>query len=205
MRLIVIIFLLISVHGTAQSVSRQILVLGNHKSVCGIDSSAVYRDSLPENLDSFHIVLLFSNAESKLSNDEINQLLRFVEKGGGLYCGSENWPLQAESNQFTNEVYKKQSFGNYHQANAESAGASGNLSLDTLEYIPAGNTTVAFPLDYRLNVEAWVEDEPLILSGKIGEGRVIIDGGYSRFYCASRNEITDRMFRGFILYLSKTD
>jgi hypothetical protein len=31
----------------------------------------------------------------------------------------------------------------------------------------------------------WYNDEPLILSGKWGQGKILIDGGYSRFYCSS--------------------
>ena len=52
-----------------------------------------------------------------------------------------------------------------------------------MQSVPAGTTTVAFPLDYRLKVEAWINDEPLILSGESYKGKIIIDGGYSRFYC----------------------
>ena len=201
MRLVLLLVIVIAFSGRAQPESNSILVLGNHKHVCGIDSTAHFPEFLPQSLDSFDVIILFSNAESKLTKTEIQRIQQFVENGGGLYCGAENWPLQAESNQFTEEVYNKQSFGSYQQSKAESAGNAGNLSLDTLAYIPAGNTTVAFPMDYRLNVEAWVEDEPLILSGNIGAGRVIIDGGYSRFYCAARNEITDQMLHDFLSYL----
>ena len=67
--------------------------------------------------------------------------------------------------------------------------------------IDAGNSTVAFPLDYRLKVEAWVDDEPLILSGKWLNGRVLIDGGYSRFYCTNNEQLNGEMLTSFFDFL----
>ena len=67
-----------------------------------------------------------------------------------------------------------------------------------METIPAGRSTVAFPMDYRLRVEAWVADQPLILSGELDAGKVIIDGGYSRFYCDQRSEVTDVLWNAIL-------
>ena len=116
--------------------------------------------------------------------------------------GAENWPLQAESNQITEKLYLKSSYGSYDQEIADNP-PGGNLKLNELDTIPAGRSTVAFPLDYRLKVEAWVDDQPLIQSGQIGEGRIIVDGGYSRFYCDQRNNDTDSILVRFINYLTQ--
>ena len=78
------------------------------------------------------------------------------------------------------------------------------MQLENLPDLPAGKTTSAFPLDYRLKVEAWVSDQALILSGNIGKGRIIIDGGYSRFYCENTNELSVEMLSRFITYLNST-
>jgi len=137
-----------------------------------------------------------------LSDSEALRVENFVRAGGGLYLGAENWPLQAESNQLTKKIYLKESFGEYDSPEAEIEQKSGNLHLE-MATIPAGRSTVAFPMDYRLRVEAWVADQPLILSGKIDEGNVIIDGGYSRFYCDQRTEITDSLWKAILVYLKQ--
>ena len=98
----------------------------------------------------------------------------------------------------------QESFGNYHSDKIEFASTYGNLQLENLPDLPAGKTTSAFPLDYRLKVEAWVSDQALILSGNIGKGRIIIDGGYSRFYCENRNDLSSEMLIRFINYLYST-
>src|SRR5690606_360278 len=108
-----------------------------------------------------------------------------------------------ESNQLTQELYKKESYGEYDKVTANTSSQKGNLQLNTISEIPAGETTVAFPLDYRLTVEAWIDDQPFILSGNYGKGRIIIDGGYSRFYCGYRDKICDEIFDRFKNYLIK--
>lgn len=155
---------------------------------------------LPESLDSFKIICFFSNSTSSLTETEATRVESFVRSGGGLYLGAENWPLQAESNQLTKKLYMKESFGEYDLPVAQIEQQSGNLQLE-METIPAGRSTVAFPMDYRLRVEAWVADQPLILSGNLDAGKVIIDGGYSRFYCNQRTEITDSLWKAILAYL----
>lgn len=178
----------------------QILVIGNFNAVCLQDSGIQKLSKLPDSLNSFQVICFFSNATSSLSDSEVLRVENFVREGGGLYLGSENWPLQAESNQLTKRIYLKESFGEYDSKDAEIDQASGNLGLK-YETVPAGRSTVAFPMDYRLRVEAWVADQPLILSGVLDEGKVIIDGGYSRFYCDQRSEITDSLWQAIIVFL----
>ena len=198
MRLIILyLFFAFSAFG-----QQEVLVLGNHSPLCFCDSVHFERsDSLPSTLNPYGTIMLFSGATSQLSEDDLDRIVRFVELGGGLYSGSENWPLQAESNQVTHRLYKKESFGRFETHEAEANTPSGNLHLDSLAKIPAGTTPVAFPMDHRLKVEAWVDDQPLILSGTIEKGRIIIDGGYSRFYCNQRSEYTDILLNEFLLYL----
>lgn len=181
---------------------QQCLSLGNDGAVClPVDLQVSHTDTLPANLDSIACILLFSGANSLLSDEDLDRLVTYVEAGGGLYSGSDNWPLQSEANQVTDYIYKKQSFGLYTNTSAECTSGNGHLELNTLSNIPAGNTTVAFPLDPRLRVEAWVNDQPLILSGLVTNGRIIIDGGYSRFYCQNRTEESDLILSRFIRFL----
>lgn len=193
-----LIFLLLNFNSFSQE--NQILVVGNYAPLCLADSLFTKADSLPESLDSTQIIMLFSSSTSNFTKHDINKIEAFVKDGGGLYSGSDNWPLQAQSNQVTHQIYKKESFGNYQQRNAE-LNEDGNLNLEDFDTIPAGESTAAFPLDYRLKVEAWVQDQPLILSGELGAGHIIIDGGYSRFYCSHRDASTDALLQEIISFL----
>ena len=184
----------------AQAESSQVLLVGNFNSICMEDSSVMKVAELPESLDSFNVICFFSNSTSSLTDVEAERVENFVREGGGLYLGAENWPLQAESNQLTKKLYLKESFGEYDAPVAEIEQSSGNLKLG-MKTIPAGRSTVAFPMDYRLRVEAWVADQPLILSGEVDEGTVIIDGGYSRFYCDQRSEVTHSVWAAIIAFL----
>ncbi len=194
------IFILFPFLSFAQEEYRPILIIGNFNAVCLDDSSIQKSVKLPDSLHSFQVICFFSNSTSSLSDSEVLRVESFVREGGGLYLGAENWPLQAESNQLTKRIYLKESFGEYDATDAEIEKKSGNLGL-AYETIPAGRSTVAFPMDYRLRVEAWVADQPLILSGQLDEGKVIIDGGYSRFYCNQRSEITDSLWKSIIAFL----
>lgn len=191
MKLVWVFLLLLS---SASNGQLKTAVFGNINFFCSPDSSITQLPEIPENLSEFGSVFIFSNASSTISQTDANRLVSYVINGGGLYIGSENWPLQAEAQVLTQLIYKKEHFGQFRQALAEKSSTQNNLELDNIETLPAGNSTVAFPLDYRLKVEAWVEDQPLLLSGVYGAGRIVIDGGYSRFYCDQRNKNTDQLF-----------
>ena len=191
---------LLSFFGLSQQ--GEVLVIGNHERVCFNNCPNVdISDSLPKTLENYNAILLFSNSTSQLKENQIDQLTSFVENGGGLYTGAENWPMQAEANQITNHIFNKESYGNFSEEVAEVNEIPGNLDLKEIESIPPGTTTVAFPLDYRLCVEVWLNDQALILSGTIGKGRIIIDGGYSRFYCDQRTDVTDVLLYKILMYL----
>jgi hypothetical protein len=65
-------------------------------------------------------------------------------------------------------------------------------------------STVTFPMDYRLKVEVWSGDEPLILSGNFGKGKIILDGGYARFNVAlNQSAESKRIFNELIDFLVK--
>lgn len=172
----------------------KILFIGNISQICYDEtlSTIELSSDLPDTLSSYSAIFLFSSAQSILNEKKVEQLLQFLNSGNGLYLGSENWPLQAESNVMTNLLFSKNAWGDFNEANAL---LSKDGIFKEMESIPAGTTTVAFPLDYRLKVEAWVNDEPLILSGECYKGKIIIDGGYSRFYCTRNTEGNN----GFIL------
>lgn len=181
--------------------ANDILVMGNYTSICLSDSGFVISDSLPQTLSNFQSIMLFSTSTSTLSENDIERLTDYVEDGGGLYAGADNWPFQSESNQITRRLYKKESYGNFEVQRAESV-AAGNLHLKEIDSIPAGKSTVAFPMDYRLQVEAWIEDQPLILTGRMGKGRIVIDGGYSRFYCDFKNQESEVMLLKILNFLN---
>ncbi len=199
MKFAVLLFILLPIVALSQK-GDSALVVGNVQRLCLPDSTLVFKQSLPDSLEAFNTIFLFSNATSLLSSDDVVRIDSFIVQGGGLYGGADNWPLQAEANQITQKLYKKESFGNYQEDIAIS-NEKGNLALSDLDTIPAGTSTSAFPMDYRLRVEAWIADQPLILSGEHGKGRIVIDTGYSRFYCDLRDENTDIIFEKVFRYL----
>ena len=202
MKILTFLFLLI-LYSPIHS-QQKILFLGNTSSICFEKDSIeiVKYDKLPDSLTSFQAIFIFSTAESILSSSDILRLKNYLEKGGGLYCGAENWPLQAESRQITLAFYAKESWGNFDQEKGviQSENTKNNL-FEKRDTFPAGSTTVAFPMDYRLKVEVWVDDQPLIQSGEIGAGRIVIDGGYSRFYCANHDGEIDGIFLAILTWL----
>jgi hypothetical protein len=201
MNFIRFLFLLISCCTMAQEDSSRVLVIGNYSMICLEDEHSEKSAILPDSLGQYDVICFFSNATSALNEAEVGRVESFVRAGGGLYLGAENWPLQAESNQLTKRIYLKESFGEFEASEAQIDQTLGNLELE-METVPAGRSTVAFPMDYRLKVEAWVADQPLILSGDLDEGKVIIDGGYSRYYCDQRTDVTDDLWKAIISFLS---
>lgn len=182
----------------------QLSALGNYKNICFGQAADVRKlDSIPEKFEGLDVIMVFSGSTSQLSNSDVERLIQFMNEGGGIYIGAENWPLQAECNQLTNRLFNKEAYGEYEQSEAFVAAEESNIHLKKENRIPAGTSTVAFPLDHRLKVEAWVDDQPLILSGKIGNGHIIIDGGYSRFYCDRSTEATTQLMQLFIAYLNQ--
>jgi hypothetical protein len=181
----------------------RILVLGNSEHLClNHSNGSVYSftDHLPGQLDSFDIVAVFSTAHSNLSKENLDTLVSFLRSGGGLYIGCENWPLLSEGNQLTYSLLNKTFWGestlNYSVEKDTRA-----VALSDIEHIEAGTTVVHFPLDHRLVVEVWSNDEPLILSSEAFGGRLILDGGYSRFYC-NKKDISNIIWKKLIEYLS---
>lgn len=180
---------------------QNILFTGNISKFCLKSDSVTIHTSVdfPDSLFRYDAIFIFSGAQSTLSEEHVERLLEFLKSGKGLYLGSENWPLQAESNQLTNLLFSKQVWGNFSQEKAEIAEETGLLS--DIDSLAAGTTTVSFPLDYRLKVIAWVEDEPLILAGETFGGQLILDGGYSRFYCENMHAENRDVLLQFIAYL----
>jgi hypothetical protein len=180
-----------------------ILILSKNSNLClksiGLIDLAGH---LPKQLSPYRTIFIFSNSKSVLSKKDLSRVIDFLTDGGNLYLGSESWPFQAESNQITRKLFHKECYGNFEIKRAEPASEKSNLHLIELKEIPAGETTVAFPLDYRLLVEAWVGNQPLILSGSIEQGRIIIDGGYSRFYCVNWNSNTLLLFQKIIAFFT---
>ncbi len=180
-----------------------ILVLGNYSHICFLDDSSYLAvQKLPEELFSFRSILIFSTSTSILSKKDALRIKAYVEVGGSLYLGAENWPLQAESIQLSNLLYNKELYGEYNESIARVASKNANLRMSETQEISAGVSTVAFPLDHRLKVEAWVNDQPLILSGEYGQGKIVIDGGYSRFYCENIEALSTTLFSKINHYLN---
>lgn len=163
---------------------QDILVLGKKLELkSGLDSIRFhYKDSLAEDdLTRFGTLFIFSTANSGIRPEEEKKIIDFVNNGGKLYLGAENPPFHAESSQLLKSMYNLELYGDFNSDTLEIDSYSNFRTANDKKY-SAGHTTVSFPMDYRFRVEAWSKDNPIILSGIFGAGKIIIDGGYSRFY-----------------------
>ena len=176
-------------------------MLGNTKQLCLTDTNIrfISSDKLPESLAEFDAIMVFSSAHSRLSSNDIDQILLFLTRGGGLYIGSENWPLQSEGRLLTERIYSKSAWAAKENLKVD----IGNVGIfREVSAFPPGLTPVVFPLDFQLHVEVWYNDEPLILTGKVGSGKILIDGGYSRFYCQSLGKLEYEVLKIVLDYLT---
>lgn len=196
---VILLFLSIGIKASAQSVGTDILLLGNPVKFEHSDSlRSVFTDKLPKNLDSFEAVFVFGTANSNLDQEDILRIDSFVRGGGGLYVGADNWPLVSEANQLTEHFYQRRFYGmNSGKFEIMSTGA---LQLQREDTLYPGVSTVTFPLIFDLRVEAWAGDNPVILSGELGKGRVILDGGYSRFYHMPLEADFRRRMIGYLIH-----
>jgi hypothetical protein len=155
-------------------------------------------DSIRHNdLDSCKILVIFSTANSRLGEVEQNLILDFVNAGGSLYLGAENFPFNEECNQLSEKFLQLKGYGNFEN---DSLKFSPNNFLDLSEQsnVESGISTICFPMDYRTKVIAWSNDNPIIISTQYGAGKIILDGGYSRFY-----SVENRMFFEILLTFLK--
>jgi hypothetical protein len=155
-------------------------------------------DSITQNkLDSCSILVIFSTANSRLGEVEQNLILAFVNAGGSLYLGAENFPFNEECNQLSEKFLQLKGYGNFEN---DSLKFSPNNFLDLSEHsnFDAGISTICFPMDYRTQVLAWSNDNPIIISTRYGAGKIILDGGYSRFY-KMENHVFFNQIIGFLL------
>jgi hypothetical protein len=176
------------------------VIFGKKMAISHPDWKFQYADTT-QNLTSFDCIFIFSTAQKSLDSITLSQLKLAVEQGTNIYIGSENWPFVAESNQVTTLFFNKSMQLMHDVSMAEVNTLTQSDRVFSRTFIPAGTTTSSFPLDYRLKVEAWTVDDPLILSGKIGLGKLIIDGGYSRFYSENWDAEVELVWNELLDYL----
>ncbi len=177
---------------------KDILVIGNSDEIC-FDSS--YNVNIANNLDdllSYDIALIFSGVSSRIKKEDFSNIIEFVSRGGGLYLGCENWPFQAETNQILDHFFSFQSWGNFQSSYAK---VSDDSEITELKEIPTGNSVTVFPMNSNFKVDVWLDDNPIVMSGDFNNGRIVVDGGYSRFYCSEINETSKMFFLNLMKYL----
>jgi hypothetical protein len=171
------------------------LILGRNIQLPEIDSSvSLHYESLfpADSLANYDFILIFSSSNSNLTADAVSKIEAYVNQGGRLYLGADNWPFVEESNQLTQVFFGKRYWGNQQQ-NSELMRDKKLLKDDSDKNQDfALQSTVTFPMDYRLKVEVWSGDEPLILSGNFGKGKIILDGGYARFNVALNQSVESK-------------
>ncbi len=181
-KIIIVLLFFWNFNGRTQT---KVLLLGNTEKICTVYVDTIQydmSDSLPKKIDHYQAVFIFSSAQSVLNQEDVERLVEYLESGNGIYLGCENWPLQAEANQLSKVILGKEFWGNSDEELALVCSKESCL-FENKTTIYAGNSSVQFPMDYRLKPEAWVADEPLIQSSLSFGGKLLLDGGYSRFYC----------------------
>jgi hypothetical protein len=140
-----------------------------------------------ENLKDFQAILIFSSANSILNKEDEYLLENYVFEGGNLYLGADNFPFVEECNQISERLFEMKGFGCFE--NDTLIFNSNYISDFSLkENYDSGLTTLSFPMNFKMKVLAWSQDNPIILITKFGKGNVILDGGYSRFYDLEKNK-----------------
>lgn len=197
MNRLVLLFLLLSGHSLTQ-----VYICGNVENLC-LPGDSYKTTRYVKSLDSSEALFIFGSVESVFNLNQIDSLADYIIKGKNVYIGADNWPLCSESNLLTKRLYNNEFYGEYNEMVAEPTSNRGVLNWSQHDVIPAGQSTSAFPIQPGLSVEAWVKDQPIILAGTYGLGRIIIDGGYSRFYCQQISTNCEKLFLTFLEYLVK--
>lgn len=200
-RLILSLFLLLNL---TIGYNQNVLLIGNNESIVLHKMDSIkysYQSELPDEIEMYDCILLFSTAKNSITDEQFDLLLTYVSNGKGLYCGAENYPLNAEFDQFLKILTGQVSYGKYDCEQAVYDHQS-NLKQNHIEKVDAGNSIVSFPLDHRMQVDLWVNDQPLIASMNFNKGRIVLDGGYSRFYNSESEDVV-RLWNSIIAYLCK--
>lgn len=183
------------------------LILGRNIQLPEIDSSVLlhYESVFPiDSLKNYDFILIFSSSNSNLTTAAVSEIEAYVNQGGNLYIGADNWPFIEESNQLTQVFFGKRYWGNQSLNNELMREKMPVIDYENIYQDFEKQTTVTFPMDYRLKVEVWMGDEPLILSGNFGKGKIILDGGYARFNkTLHQSEESSRIFNELIDLLIK--
>lgn len=199
----IFLFLFISFSSSSQT---SLLFIGNTEPLCVVSDSTIsvnIAETLPSKLEEFDALFIFSGAVSSLKPEDVEAIITFVKNGKGLYCGAENEPLQQEFHQISTILFSKSVWGNFTQTTAL-VDEKSFIDPTVGNAISTGETPVAVPLDVRVKVEVWVDDEPLITSYELEQGKIVFDGGYSRFYCDQLEE-NKGVFESIVRYLTKSN
>lgn len=162
-----------------------ILVIGNADSICWTESLIVKTQLDSSNqLEDYSLIFVFSSAITDLSESLINQLDSAVfHQGIHLYIGAENWPMQADANALTEQMFQEQFYSVDRTSKSES------------EVLDVKESVVYFPLSFNFQPILWDQDEPVLQVGNYGKGKVMIDGGYSRFYCGNSDDSSRELLK----------
>ncbi len=195
-KIILLLFLIFSY--VSHYAQEAILVVGKYDEICfDTNLNIEFGENLDQIID-FDVVLIFSGASCAIEIQHIPKIIEFISNGGSVYLGCDNWPFQAESNMILENLFSFHSWGNFDATIAQVSQVS---ELTNLKEIPSGNSVAVFPLNPNFRVDVWLYDKPLIMSGNFDKGVLVIDGGYSRFYCSNMNAIGLKFFSDLIKYL----
>ena len=156
-----------------------------------------YTDGLPKNLSSiindYCQVWIISNRKPMMSESEIKTLVKYYKDGHGLYIWGDNDPFFVDANNLIRELFNTTMEGNYvgdnviHiQKNGRGVGIIENHLITTgIVSIYEGITIAHINVRGDLKPLTYSSDGNVVTAYcEANERRVLVDGGFTRLWCA---------------------
>lgn len=149
----------------------------------GFATNSIAWDNITDtqSLQSYSQLWIFSSGNNQISVPFKDSILSFLAAGKGVYLGAENEPFWEEANSITESVWNTSFYGNFAGERVSVSRNETEVKTESIDFYQ-GNTVSVFPMHPSFQVISWVEDEPLLLMTREENQKVIVDGGYSRFF-----------------------
>lgn len=168
-------------------------------------------DELEKSLENACQLWIISSHVQKLNEDHLKVIKKFFDSGKGVYIWGDNEPYYADANYVSNYLIGVTMLGNLYGdqvvgLNSEKKGvglATGHLITTGLEYVYEG-ITIATLQDKQKLLEPLIygHEGNLVTATYEKDGkRLILDGGFTRLYCAWDNAGTGRYVKNAAAWL----
>lgn len=176
-----------------------VIVYGNHQPICHL-KNCIYIDSISKIKFYAGKTFYILSTLQTISEKEVALIKNHLQLGGNLYIGLDNWPHQKEgvvilSSWFQIHFYDEEKKGHLKKGYGV---LNGPDSINS--YVQSNGY---FSIHPNFKIEYWSNDCPVIMSAQHGKGRMIIDGGYVRFFCENISKEDAILLNEIIQYLKQ--